>query len=212
MRLKKVKGALEKIQKSLYYVDNPEIEKGQWNKVFENNKPIHIEIGMGKGQYIINMAQKYSNINFIGIEMYDSVLVRAVQNLENTDSILNNLRLILVDAKKIDEIFDREIDVIYLNFSDPWPKAKHAKRRLTSNIFLEKYEKVFKNKKEIIMKTDNINLFKFSVENLQNFGYNLIEVTNDLESLKDDNNILTEYESKFIKEGIKINRLKAVKL
>ena len=212
MRLKKVKGALEKIQASSYYVNNPETVKGNWNNIFENNKPIHIEIGMGKGQYIINMAQKYPNINFIGIEMYDSVLVRAVQTLEKLENNLNNLRLILVDAKKVDEIFDKEIDVIYLNFSDPWPKAKHAKRRLTSIIFLEKYEKIFKSKREIIMKTDNANLFNFSVENLQNFGYNLIEMTNDLESLNDYNNVLTEYESKFMEEGIKINRLKAVKL
>lgn len=212
MRLKKVKGALEKIEKSPYYINKPENAKGIWHNVFENNNPLHIEIGMGKGRFIINMAKKFPNINFIGIEMYDSVLVKAVQSLEKEEIKLNNLKLILIDAKKIDEIFEKEIDMIYLNFSDPWPKAKHAKRRLTSNVFLEKYEKIFKNKKQIIMKTDNLDLFNFSVEKLQEFGYNLIEITNDLESLKDENNVLTEYESKFMEKGIKINRLKAVKL
>lgn len=210
MRLKKVKGALEKIEKSKYYVNLPENNIGKWKDVFKNNNPIHIEIGMGKGRFIINMALKYPAINFIGIEMYDSVMVKATQALEELNSI-DNIKLILVDANKIDTIFDKEIDNIYLNFSDPWPKAKHAKRRLTSKIFLQKYDKIFRNKKSIIMKTDNVDLFNFSIEELKEYGYNLIEITNDLESLNDKDNILTEYETKFIEKGIKINRLKAVK-
>lgn len=211
MRLKKVKGALDRIKASNYFVDNPENYCGNWKSVFNNNNSIHIEIGMGKGRYIINMAKRYPEVNFIGIEMYDSVLVKSVQTLENEETELKNLKLILADAKKIDTIFEGEIDVIYLNFSDPWPKAKHAKRRLTSPIFLEKYEKIFENEKQIIMKTDNLELFQFSVEMLKEYGYNLIEVTNDLQSLNDTSNVLTEYESKFMEKGIKINRLKAIK-
>lgn len=211
MRLKKVKGAYEKVINSAYYVDNPEQYKGKWNSIFKNGNPINIEIGMGKGQFIIGMAQKYPEKNFIGIEMYDSVLLRAVQNLDNYENQFKNLKLLLVDANKIDTIFENEIDTIYLNFSDPWPKAKHAKRRLTSDIFLDKYEKVFKNKKIIAQKTDNLDLFNYSIETLTNHGYELIEVTNDLNSLNDESNILTEYEAKFVEKGIKINRLKAIK-
>ena len=212
MRLKKVKGALERIERSNYYVGNPSENKGKWLNVFDNKNPIHIEIGMGKGRFIINMAKKHPNINFIGIEMYDSVLVKAVQLLENEENELKNLKLILIDAKNIDNIFEKEIDTIYLNFSDPWPKAKHAKRRLTSHVFLEKYETIFISKKQIIMKTDNIDLFRFSLEKLQEYGYNLVEITNDLASINDEDNVPTEYELKFMQKGIKINRLKAVKL
>ena len=211
MRLKKVKSALERVQASQYYIKSPADYIGNWKNVFDNENDIHIEIGMGKGNFIINMAKKYPNINFIGIEMYDSVLVRAVQKLENEEFELENLKLLLFDANKIDEIFKNEIDVIYLNFSDPWPKAKHAKRRLTSPIFLEKYDKIFKDKKTIIQKTDNIDLFNYSIQTLEEYGYNIIEKTNDLQALHDESNIMTEYEEKFSQIGIKINRLKALK-
>lgn len=211
MRLKKVKAALERVQASPYYIENPKNNIENWEKVFNNNNEIHIEIGMGKGSFIINMAKKHPNINFIGIEMYDSVLVRAVQRLENEEKILTNLKLLLCDANKIDEIFKNEIDVIYLNFSDPWPKAKHAKRRLTSPIFLEKYDKIFRYKKTIIQKTDNIDLFNYSIETLKEHGYDITEITNDLHALNDVDNIMTEYEEKFSQKGVKINRLKALK-
>ncbi|MBQ9314193.1 MAG: tRNA (guanosine(46)-N7)-methyltransferase TrmB [Clostridia bacterium] len=211
MRLKKVKGAMEKVESSKYYVNSPTKNKGIWKDVFKNENPIHIEIGMGKGNFIINMAKKHPEINFIGIEMYDSVLVRAIQSLENEKNEIVNLKLLLLDAINIDTVFDKEIEVLYLNFSDPWPKAKHAKRRLTSQVFLDKYDTIFKDKNTIIQKTDNIDLFNFSVEMLKEKGYNLIEVTNDLQALNDEDNVLTEYEAKFMEKDIKINRLKAIK-
>lgn len=209
MRLKKVKGANEIIIKGLYYVEDPYINKGNWNKVFNNDNPIYIEIGIGKGKFIVENAIKYPNINFIGIEKYDSVLVRAIQKSNELE--LNNLKLVRMDAKRIEEVFDHEIDRIYLNFSDPWPKDRHYKRRLTSYVFLDKYEHIFKNNKYIIMKTDNIDLFNFSLESLTNHGYNIDFMSNDLHSLNDADNIMTEYEEKFSNKGIKINKLIARK-
>ena len=209
MRLKKVKGANEIIIKGLYYVEDPYINKGNWNKVFNNDNPIYIEIGIGKGKFIVENAIKYPNINFIGIEKYDSVLVRAIQKSNELE--LNNLKLVRMDAKRIEEVFDHEIDRIYLNFSDPWPKDRHYKRRLTSYVFLDKYEHIFKNNKYIIMKTDNIDLFNFSLESLTNHGYNIDFMSNDLHSLNDADNIMTEYEEKFSHKGIKKNKLIARK-
>ncbi len=209
MRLKNVKGANEIIIKGLYYVEDPYINKGNWNKVFNNDNPIYIEIGIGKGKFIVENAIKYPNINFIGIEKYDSVLVRAIQKSNELE--LNNLKLVRMDAKRIEEVFDHEIDRIYLNFSDPWPKDRHYKRRLTSYVFLDKYEHIFKNNKYIIMKTDNIDLFNFSLESLTNHGYNIDFMSNDLHSLNDADNIMTEYEEKFSNKGIKINKLIARK-
>ena len=208
MRLKNVKGANEIIIKGKYYVDDPFSYIGSWKKVFGNNNPIYIEIGMGKGDFIIENAKRYPNINFIGIEKYDSVIVRAIQKSNELE--LNNLKIVRMDAKNLDQIFDREIDLIYLNFSDPWPKERHAKRRLTSPNFLAIYDKVFKNDNKIIMKTDNIDLFNYSVDSLSNYGYKIIELTNNLDCLNEDN-IMTEYEKKFFNKGIKINKLVAVK-
>ena len=209
MRLKNVKGANEIIIKGRYYVEDPYINKGNWNKVFNNDNPIYIEIGIGKGKFIVENAIKYTNINFIGIEKYDSVLVRAIQKSNELE--LNNLKLVRMDAKRIEEVFDHEVDRIYLNFSDPWPKDRHYKRRLTSYVFLDKYEHIFKNNKYIIMKTDNIDLFNFSLESLTNHGYNIEFMTNDLHSLNNVDNIMTEYEEKFSNKGIKINKLIARK-
>ena len=211
MRLKKVKNALERIKASNYYVDEIQEKKNNWKKVFENDNPIHIEIGMGKGNFIIGMAKLNPNINYIGIEMYDSVMVKAIEKLKEEEE-LKNLKLVLLDAGKINEVFENEIDRIYLNFSDPWPKAKHAKRRLTSSIFLEKYETVFRNhKNEIFQKTDNNDLFEFSMESLKEAGYELKNVTRDLHSANMLDNVMTEYEKKFSEAGVKINRLEAYK-
>ena len=171
MRLKNIKGASEKILKGKYFINNPSEYKGKWNKLFNNNNPIYIEIGMGKGKFIIKNAIENPNINYIGIEMYDSVILRAVE--KTNDLELNNLYLIRMDARLINDIFNKEIDLIYLNFSDPWPKERHAKRRLTSPIFLERYDSIFKNSKHIIMKTDNKDLFNYSVESLKEYGYNI---------------------------------------
>ena len=208
MRLKKVKGANEIIIKGKYYIDNPYQYKGCWNEFFGNNNPIYIEIGMGKGDFIIENAMRYKDINFIGIEKFDSVIVRAIQ--KSNDLELDNLKIIRVDANKLEEIFDREIDTIYLNFSDPWPKDRHAKRRLTSMVFLSIYDKIFKDRNRIIMKTDNISLFDYSLDSLCENGYEILYKTNNLDCLNEDN-IMTEYEKRFYNLGVKINKLIAEK-
>jgi len=206
MRLKNVKGANEIIVNGTYYVDNPYQYRGCWNKYFGNDNPIYVEIGMGKGDFIIENALRYKDINFIGIEKYDSVIVRAIQKSNELE--LDNLKIIRVDANKLDTIFDKEIDTIYLNFSDPWPKERHAKRRLTSSVFLSIYDKIFKDRNRIVMKTDNINLFDYSLESLTDYGYDIEFKTNNLDCL-DTNNIMTEYEKKFHNLGVKINKLEA---
>ena len=196
MRLKNIKGASEKILLGKYFINNPNEYKGKWHELFKNNNPIYIEIGMGKGNFIIKNALDNPNINYIGIEMYDSVILRAVEKTNELE--LNNLYLIRMDARLIEEVFDKEIDLIYLNFSDPWPR------------FLERYSKIFRDNNKIIMKTDNIDLFNYSVESLKEYGYNIDYLTNDLHSDK-DNIITTEYEDKFTNKGIKINYFEATK-
>lgn len=209
MRLKNVKGAKEIIEKGTYYIDNPYELIGSWQNVFKNSNPIYIEIGMGKGDFIIKNALQFPNINFIGIEKFDSVIVRAIQKSNELD--IENLKLIRMDAERIDEVFANEVSKLYLNFSDPWPKDRHAKRRLTSPKFLSTYDKIFKNNiANIEMKTDNIDLFNYSVTTLKENGYNITYLTNDLHR-ENVFNITTEYEEKFSKKGIKINKLEAFK-
>ena len=209
MRLKNVKNAKNIVNSSNYIVENPGEHKGNWNKVFDNDKEIYIEIGLGMGDFIIGMAKLYPNINFIGIEMFDSVMARAVQKLEEEN--IPNLKLIRMDANEIENVFDKEIDRIYLNFSDPWPKNRHSKRRLTSHTLLSKYDNVFKDEKIIMQKTDNIDLFSFSIESLSTYGYTLKNVTLDLANNPIENNVETEYEKKFKAIDKKICRLEAYK-
>ena len=209
MRLRNIKGADVIVSSCDYVILNPDNYKGKWNEVFNNENPIHIEIGMGKGNFIIGMAKMYPNINFIGIEMYDSVIVKAIDKLN--DIHLPNLKLIRMDARLIENVFDKEIDLIYLNFSDPWPKNRNAKRRLTHERFLKRYDNIFKNRKTIYMKTDNVSLFTFSIESLSEYGYKIKNVSLDLHNSNFENNIMTEYEEKFSNNGIKINRLEAYK-
>ena len=211
MRLRNKKNANAIVNNSDYIIKNPEEQRGKWNQIFDNNNDIHIEIGMGKGQFIIGMALSNPIINYIGIEMYDSVILTAVNNLSERAEKIKNLRLIRMDATEIEKVFDKEIDRIYLNFSDPWPKAKHSKRRLTSKEFLLRYDNIFSNKKVIFQKTDNNDLFEFSLESLVEHGYTLENVTRDLYNNMIENNISTEYENKFVEKGIKINRLEAYK-
>ena len=208
MRLKNVKGANEIIVNGTYYVENPGEYKGKWNSVFGNENPIYIEIGMGKGDFIIENAKRYPDINFIGIEKFDSVIVRAIQ--KSNDLELNNLKIIRMDANKLLDVFDKEIDLIYLNFSDPWPKDRHAKRRLTSPIFLNIYNGIFKGDNNIVQKTDNIDLFNYSLDSLMENGYEITYKTYDLDCLNSEN-IMTEYENRFYNRGIKINKLVAKK-
>ena len=208
MRLKNVKNAKEIVEEGLYYVANPYENKGKWSKVFNNNNDIYIEIGMGKGNFIIESAINNPNINYIGIEKMTSVIVRAIQKSNSLK--LDNLKLVRLDALELENIFSNEVSKIYLNFSDPWPKERHSKRRLTSNIFLNMYDNIFKSDKVIEMKTDNIDLFNYSVDSLKNQGYDIIYLTNDLHKESIDN-VMTEYESNFVSKGVKINKLIAKK-
>lgn len=204
MRLKHIKNADKIISKSKYLVQNPSENSGKWNKIFNNDNNIEIEIGMGKGKFIIEKALENPNINFIGIEKYDSPLVSAVKKLDELE--IDNLRLICLDASKINEIFNHEIDKIYLNFSDPWPKKRHTKRRLTSSIFLNKYENLFKKEKRIEMKTDNDDLYEYSIESFIDNGYEIVKTdTNYIDT------ITTEYEDKFIAIKKNINYINVVK-
>ena len=206
MRLKKVKNAEKIISNCEYIIDNPKEYKGKFKDLFNNNNPIYIEIGMGKGDFIINNAIKYPNINFIGIEKFDSILALALKKI---DVDLSNLYMIRLDANNILDVFDKEITRIYLNFSDPWPKKRHEKRRLTSPLFLEKYDLVFKNNNHIEMKTDNKDLFSYSIKSLNNYGYYIEDITFDLKS---DDNIMTEYEEKFTKLNNPIYKIEVSKV
>ena len=208
MRLRNLKNKNELINNCEYLINDPFKYKGSWNKVFKNNNPIHIEIGMGKGTFIKNMALAFPNINFIGIEKFDGVVARAINNIN--DSVPYNLRIIKTDAINVKDIFDKEIDTIYLNFSDPWPKKRQIKRRLTSPIFLDAYENIFKHNKVIVMKTDNIDLFAYSIVSLNENGYKIVDASLDLHK-KEEFNVMTEYEKKFSEQGVKINYLKAIK-
>lgn len=202
MRLRNVKGAKEVIEKSPYVIKNPEMYKGNYKSIFKNENPIYLEIGIGKGKFIIENALKYPNINFIGIEKFDSVMVRAVEKL--TEDI-PNLRLIKMDATLIENVFEKEIDLLYLNFSDPWPKNSHEHRRLTSPIFLKRYESILKVN-QIIMKTDNRHLFEYSIMSFNNSDYKIKELSLDLHN-DDYDNIETEYEIKFSNKGFPIYRV-----
>ena len=208
MRQRNVKNKEEIINNSKYYIEKPELYKGKWHSLFKNSHPIKIEIGTGKGNFIIENAKRYPNINFIGIEKSDSILALALKKIE-TD--IPNLRMLLLDAKDIQDIFSEEIETIYLNFSDPWPKKRHTKRRLTSPNFLEKYENISKDKVKIIMKTDNQDLFIYTLLTLNNFNYHFERLTFDLEKLNDTGNIKTEYEEKFNKINSPIYLVEATK-
>lgn len=207
MRLRNVKGSREFIEKSPYVIHNPEDYRGCWNSFFHNNNPLHIEIGMGKGQFIHALAEANPGINYIGIEMYSSVLYRALERRAETE--LDNLYFLRFDAKYLTDIFGKgEIDKIYLNFSDPWPKERHAKRRLTSPDFLSIYDKILQPDGTIQFKTDNRPLFDFSVESVkESRRWHIDEITYDLyHSEFLDGNIMTEYESRFVAEGKPICR------
>ena len=208
MRLRNIKNKEEILSSSSFLIRNATDYFGKWNSLFNNNNPIYIEIGMGKGDFIIENALKNPNINYIGIEKYDSVIARACEKVP-TD--LNNLILVRMDALDIDKVFDKEIDLIYLNFSDPWPKKRHADRRLTSHIFLKKYDSIFKKKKVIIQKTDNQNLFEYSIVSLSTYSYIIEEISFDLHNLGLNSIIMTEYEKKFTSKGNNIYYLVATK-
>jgi len=209
MRQRNVKNKKEIINNSKYIILNPSDYCGKWKKLFNNSNPIYIEIGMGKGDFILGNALAYPDINFIGIEKYDSIIALAIKKIDKYE--LANLRLIRMDALNINEVFNKEIDKLYLNFSDPWPKERHAKRRLTSNVFLEKYDSIFKKDKIIEMKTDNQGLFEYSLISFTNNGYKIEDISLDLHNSNVINNIMTEYEKKFSSKNNRIYYVKAQK-
>lgn len=207
MRLRNLKNKDEIINNSKYVVHDAPSYRGKWSSLFGNNNPIYIEIGMGKGKFIVENAKRFPDINFIGIEKVDNVLARALPLIPDN---IPNLKIIRMNALLIDDVFSFEIDRIYLNFSDPWPKVRHNERRLTSKIFLDKYNNIFKNNGSIFLRTDNLDLYIYSIETLSGFGYALCDVTFDLH--KDNSDLITtEYEDKFTANGDKIYALKAIK-
>ena len=250
MRLRNIPGAKDAITESPYVVQNPAECKGKWEQVFTQEQPIHIEVGMGKGRFLMDMAKLHPEINYIGIEMYDSVLLRAVQKREKLETEIKNLFFIRMDARQLPEVFAEgeegalimaaerceehplpnlrfvsfdaaelrevfapaEVDRIYLNFSDPWPKDRHAKRRLTSHEFLARYEKILKKDGTLEFKTDNKDLFDYSLEEMKNAeGWELTAFTYDLhhDVVLSEGNVMTEYEEKFSSIGNPICKMEA---
>lgn len=207
MRLRNVKGSREAIAESCYTVSNPEDYKGKWNQLFGNDNPLYIEVGMGKGKFITEMAERNPDINYIGIEKYSSVLIRALEKRKELD--IDNLLFIRMDAEYIEDVFEEnEVSGIYLNFSDPWPKDRHAKRRLTSRQFLARYDKILKRDGVVEFKTDNRGLFDFSMEEAPQAGWDVLEYTYDLHnSNMSEGNIMTEYEERFSSMGNPIHKM-----
>ena len=202
MRLRNVTGSREVIADSRFVVHDPFVHKGKWSALFGNENPIHIEIGMGKGRFMMDLAAANPDINYVGIEKYSTVLLRAIQKMEENE--LPNLRFIRMEAEDICEVFDKgEVAKIYLNFSDPWPKDRHAKRRLPSRQFLERYDTILDKDGRIEFKTDNVDLFDFALEELAPAGWKSEAVTRDLHHDEKmlAGNIMTEYEEKFSSMG-----------
>lgn len=199
MEYNKIYNSLEKINSSKYLIKNPRNYKNKWHDLFQNHNPIYLELGTGRGDFLFNMAKKYPNINFIGIEINSSQLVRATQILENSN--LKNIYLINMDARGITQIFGKEIDTIYLTFSEPWPKKRDEKNRFTHESFLKIYDQIFKKDKHIILKTDNASLFSYSLESLSNYWYvfNIVSLNlhNDERNIS---NIMTDFEKQYFKE------------
>lgn len=217
MRLRNVPGADAYLTAHPLVIKNETRYRGTWKETFQNpENPIHIEIGMGKGQFLLTLAKENPSINYIGIERYSSVLLRALERFDNDEEYkdVNNIRFICMDATNLPEVFAvGEIDKIYLNFSDPWPKARHAKRRLTSKQFFERYDKILAFDGVVEFKTDNRELFDFSLEQVELAGWVLLAKTYDLhnDSTLSRGNVMTEYEEKFSGQGHPIHKLIAMR-
>ena len=211
MRLRNIRGSKDVIASCPFVVQEPESCRGRWAEILGNENPIHIEVGMGKGRFLMDMAVLHPEINYVGIEMYDSVLLRAVQKREKLETEIKNLFFIRMDARQLPEVFaEGEVDRIYLNFSDPWPKARHARRRLTSNEFFKLYDQILTADGTVEFKTDNRPLFDFSVEELETSElFVLDQLSYDLhnDSTMNQGNIMTEYEAKFSSMGNPICKL-----
>ena len=213
MRLRNIPGAKDAVLESPFTIQEPESHRGKWGEVFLKQQPLHIEVGMGKGRFLMDMARFHPEINYIGIEMYDSVLLRALQKREElaeAGESLPNLYFMRMDARTLPEVFaPGEVDRIYLNFSDPWPKARHAKRRLTSREFLARYQQILAEGGVVEFKTDNRDLFTFSLEEVDESGWKLLAHTFDLHHDRElcAGNVMTEYEEKFSSMGNPICKL-----
>ena len=213
MRLRNIPGAREEIEKNDWCIKDYYSRKGEWGRLFEGDGPLHLEIGMGKGRFLMELAGLHPEIHYAGMEMYSSVLLRALQKrqeLEDEGISFANLLFMRADARELEDIFaPGEVDRIYLNFSDPWPKARHAHRRLTSRQFLDRYEKVLSPGGYVIFKTDNRELFDFSLEEAGEAGWRILQETTDLhkDPVQNRGNVLTEYEEKFSALGRPICRL-----
>ena len=202
MRLRNITGSREVIAESDYVIHEPQNHKGNWKEIFGNDHPIHIEIGMGKGRFIMDLARMNPQINYVGIEKYSSVLLRGIQKMAADP--LPNLYFIRMEAEEITEVFGREeVDRIYLNFSDPWPKDRHAKRRLPSREFFRRYDEILVRDGVIEFKTDNHDLFRFALEELEPAGWHLDQMTEDLHHNEEmmQGNVMTEYEERFSSIG-----------
>lgn len=211
MRLRNIPGSREAIAESQYVIHEEETRAGSWHEIFENDHPIYIEIGMGKGQFLMELARRNPDINYVGIEKYSSVLIRALEKMEEEETPLSNICFIRMDAEDIVKVFAKnEVDRIYLNFSDPWPKDRHAKRRLTSDRFLPIYDQILKKDGIIEFKTDNQDLFRYSLESIPEAGWTVDAHTFDLHNSEmAEGNVMTEYETKFCSEGKPICKLVA---
>lgn len=209
MRLRHIQGAEETIASSPFVIQEPEQRRGVWDQVFGNSNPLEIEVGMGKGRFIMEKAGNNPGINYIGIERYSSVLLRGLEKRRELD--LNNIYFMCIDAKDMGDIFaPGEVSRIYLNFSDPWPKDRHAKRRLTSPAFLAVYHKILAPEGVVEFKTDNRGLFDYSLESIPASGWEIMEHTFDLlNSPMAEGNVMTEYEMKFASQGKPICKLTA---
>ena len=212
MRMRKKKNCAKRLEKcESLWIKTPEDFKGKWNEIFENNNPIHIEIGCGKGQFITQMALLNPDINYIAIDVVPDVLVVALEKA--TTQNVSNVRFIIADAAKLEDYFKPyEISRIYLNFSDPWKKNKQAKRRLTHKNFLDVYKKLLKNGDYIYFKTDNKPLFEFSINSFAHENFKMQNITFDLHNSSFEGNVMTEYETRFAEQGMPIYRLEATYL
>lgn len=212
MRLRNIKGSREAIGASDYVVHEEETRAGSWREIFGNDHPVFIEVGMGKGRFIMEQAKRHPENNYVGIEKYSSVLLRALEKMDREEETPKNLVFIRMDAENLEKVFSEgEVDGIYLNFSDPWPKDRHAKRRLTSTAFFSRYDKILKKDGKVEFKTDNRPLFEFSLEAVKEAGWKLEAYTFDLHHNAEMNegNIMTEYEEKFSSQGNPICKLVA---
>ncbi len=210
MRRRRVKGSDEKIVTYKDHVVTQAQEyRGKWKELFGNNNPIHLEIGIGRGSFLKKFAIKHPEINYIGIETKEEVMLYGVK--ESYEEGLTNIKFIWQDAANLNDFFDlKEVDRIYLNFSDPWPKNRHSKRRLTAGSFLEMYRDVLVDQGEVHFKTDHEELFEFSLNSFSEKGWKLKNISLDLYKNLPEDNIPTDYETKFVEQGLKIYRLEGI--